>query len=110
MEIPDNIVLSPYENFVYTLKAKETKRQYPHRLDMFLSFIGLEGSIEVKCTKLFELSKNIDLLHSHLIRFINFQKDRVQTMDISFLYLVIRPLVKLGMMNLRITQKNILAS
>jgi len=33
--------LSPYENFVFALKAKETKRQYPHRLDKFLSFLGL---------------------------------------------------------------------
>ena len=34
--------LSPYDNCLYALKAKETKRQYPHRLDKFLSYMGLE--------------------------------------------------------------------
>lgn len=43
------VALTPYENFVYALKAKETKRQYPHRLDKFLTFIGLEGTIQEKC-------------------------------------------------------------
>jgi len=41
-------ILSPYDNFVYALKAKESKRQYPHRLDKFLSYLGLEGTIEQK--------------------------------------------------------------
>jgi hypothetical protein len=44
--------LSPYDNFVYALKAEATKRQYPRKLDRFLSFIGLEGTIQEKCSKL----------------------------------------------------------
>jgi hypothetical protein len=36
-------ILTPYENFLYGLKVLETKRQYPHRLDRFMTFIGLEG-------------------------------------------------------------------
>jgi hypothetical protein len=48
--------LTAFENFLYGLKAKESKRQYPHRLDKFLTFIGLQGTIEEKCTKLYELS------------------------------------------------------
>ncbi|MDW0225879.1 MAG: hypothetical protein QOA21_10765, partial [Nitrososphaeraceae archaeon] len=83
LEINKLTILSPYDHFVYALNAKETKRQYPHRLDKFLSFIGLEGSIQEKCNKLFHLSKNKDLLQSHLIRFINFQKERIQNKDIS---------------------------
>ena len=51
-------VLSPYDNFVYALNVKETKRQYPHRLDIFMSFIGLQGTIEEKCAKLYEISKD----------------------------------------------------
>ena len=43
MEETEILTLSPYDNFVYALKAKATKRQYPNRLDRFLSFIGLEG-------------------------------------------------------------------
>lgn len=26
--------LTPYENFLFDMKADETKRQYPHRLDL----------------------------------------------------------------------------
>jgi len=46
MEVKEILTLSPYDNFVYALKAEATKRQYPNRLDRFLSFIGLQGSIE----------------------------------------------------------------
>ncbi|HEY7227807.1 MAG TPA: hypothetical protein VH481_06750 [Nitrososphaeraceae archaeon] len=38
--------LTPYENFVCALKAKETKRQYPHRLDKFLSYLGFEETVK----------------------------------------------------------------
>ncbi|CAN5566576.1 hypothetical protein BH18THE1_BH18THE1_22310 [soil metagenome] len=40
--------LSPYDNFVYALKAESSKRQYPRKLERFLSFIGFEGTIEEK--------------------------------------------------------------
>ena len=53
LEIKKLTILSPYDHFVYALNAYETKRQYPHRLDKFLSFIGLEGIIQEKCNKLF---------------------------------------------------------
>jgi hypothetical protein len=59
-------VLTPYDNFLYALKARETKRQYPHRLDKFLVFMGLKGTIEEKCTKLYEFSKK-NLLGSSFI-------------------------------------------
>jgi len=76
-------VLTPYDNFLYALKAKETKRQYPHRLDKFLVFMGLQGTIEEKCNKLNEMSKeNIDL-SSYLIKFINQQKQRIEKKEIS---------------------------
>jgi hypothetical protein len=42
------IALTPYENFVYALKAKESIRQYPHRLDKFLTFLEFEGTIPEK--------------------------------------------------------------
>jgi hypothetical protein len=79
-------VLSPYDNFVYGLRVKETKRQYPHRLDIFMSFIGLQGSIEEKCTKLYEICKdkdNANLLQSYIIKFINFQKKRIENKEIA---------------------------
>jgi hypothetical protein len=82
MEVQEFGSLSAYANFLYALKAKETKRQYPHRLDKFLSFIGLQGTIPEKCQKLCEL-KDTNLLESHLIRFINFHKERIQNKEIS---------------------------
>jgi integrase len=81
---PQESVLSPYDNFVYGLRVKETKRQYPHRLDIFMSFMGLEGTIEEKCDKLYEFSKdNPNLLQSYLIKFINFQKQRIENKAIA---------------------------
>jgi integrase len=75
--------LSPYDNFLYALKAKETKRQYPHRLDKFLSFLGIEGTIQQKCYKLYEIGKDVYLFQSRLINFINIQKDRIASNEIS---------------------------
>jgi hypothetical protein len=83
METLELAALSPYENFVYALKAKESKRQYPHRLDKFLSFLGLKGSIQEKCNKLYAVTKDKDMLEPNLIRFINFQKERIEKKDIS---------------------------
>jgi len=77
------LTLSPYDNFMYALNAKTTKRQYPNRLDKFLSFIGLEGSIQEKCSGLYEISKNKDILYLHLIRFINSQKVRIQNKEMN---------------------------
>ena len=66
------------------MNAKESKRQYPHRLDKFLTFIGLPGTIEEKCLKLYELiQKDTNLLQSYLIRFINSQKERIENKEIA---------------------------
>jgi len=83
MEKEELLTLSPYDNFVYALKAEVSKRQYPRKLEMFLSFIGLEGTIQEKCSKLFQLCENKELFQSYLIRFINFQKERINHKDIS---------------------------
>jgi hypothetical protein len=78
------VALAPYENFVFALKAKESKRQYPNRLNKFFTFIGLQVTIEERCVQLFELSKNdLNLLQSHLIRFINSQKERIVKNEIA---------------------------
>jgi hypothetical protein len=60
MEIEtQSLILAPYENFLYALKAKETKRQYPHRLDKFLTFMNLQGTIQEKCARLYEIANNV---------------------------------------------------
>jgi integrase len=85
MEIEtQSLILTPYENFLYAMKAQETKRQYPHRLDKFLTFMNLQGTIQEKCARLYETAnKNINLFQSNIIRFINFQKERIGRGEIS---------------------------
>jgi hypothetical protein len=75
--------LTPYENLIYALKSKDAKRQYPNRLDKFLTFLGLEGTIHEKCTKLYQISKDINRLQSTIIKFINYQKERIESNEIS---------------------------
>lgn len=79
-----SVALTPYENFLYALKAEETKRQYPQRLDKFLTFMGLQGIIPEKCSKLYEYAnENLDLLESNIIRFINYQRERIIKKELS---------------------------
>ncbi len=33
------VALTPYENFLFALKAKESKRQYPKRFEKFLYYL-----------------------------------------------------------------------
>jgi hypothetical protein len=68
------VALTPYENFLFALKSKDSIRQYPNRLDKFFTFVGLEGTIQEKCDKLYDLGKRIDVLQSYIIRFIGSQK------------------------------------
>jgi hypothetical protein len=43
----NDAIFSPYDNFVYALNSRDAKRQYPSRLDRFLTFIGLVRFPEV---------------------------------------------------------------
>ena len=51
------IALTPYDNFVYALKAKETKRQYPHRLDKFLLMLDLKEQLKKNAVNYMKLGK-----------------------------------------------------
>ena len=75
-------MLSPYDNFLYALKAKESKRQYPHRLDKLLQFMDFQGTIQEKCNLLNEFAKN-NLIEPSLIKFINSQKERIENKEIT---------------------------
>ena len=44
----DGDYANPVANFLIALKAPETKRQYPKRLDVFFDFLKLDGSFEDK--------------------------------------------------------------
>jgi|GEM_PF-2445230 len=77
-------VLTPFENFLFALKAKESKRQYPNRLDKFFNIHGVASTIEEKCAELYEFSKNnLEILQSYIIRFINLQKERIENIKIQ---------------------------
>jgi len=53
-----NGLLDPCNRFLYALKAPETKRQYPKRIEVFLNFIGIcEGTIEERLMVFYEQSK-----------------------------------------------------
>ena len=74
-----------YSAFEYALKAPETKRQWPRRLDVFLIFLQLEGqNVKERTNKLYDLIQleGPEWLQSHLIDFIYFQKQRVLNKEI----------------------------
>ena len=50
--------LTPYQKFMYALNSKESKRQYPKRLQRFLDFIDIRsGSTEENCNNLIEINR-----------------------------------------------------
>jgi hypothetical protein len=47
-----------YSAFEYALKAPETKRQWPRRLDVFLTFLQLDGAdLKERTNKIYDLIK-----------------------------------------------------
>ena len=75
-----------YSAFEYALKAPETKRQWPRRLDVFLTFLQLDGhDVKERSNNLYDEVKTegIDWLQSHIIDFIYFQKQRVLNKEIT---------------------------
>jgi hypothetical protein len=77
--------LTPYENFMMALKSKETKRQYPKLLKMFLDFIKLDDSLtfENRVNLLYEKSINEkNWLATNTFRYILFHEKRVERREI----------------------------
>ena len=82
----ENANLSPYQKFVYALKAPESKRQYPRRLQIFLDYLQFsELTIEEKSNSFFNLIKDrgTDWLESELIKFFTLQNQRAERGEIS---------------------------
>jgi hypothetical protein len=84
---PDNTdddYISPVTNFLFALKATETKRQYPKRFQVFLDFLNLTGSFEDKSLAFYQKSiSNSRWLSQKLIEFIQYQKGRADRNEIS---------------------------
>jgi hypothetical protein len=79
--------LSPYQNFAYALKSKDVKRQYPVMLTRFLNFIDEKGeTLEEKCLSLYKFAIQIEnrkSLEYQLMRYIDFQEERIKRKEIS---------------------------
>src|SRR5690348_11201603 len=68
----------PMLEFMFALKAPDTKRQYPKRLKTFFDFLTLRGSIQEQAQEfLMKAREDIHWAEIMLIKFINFQKERV---------------------------------
>ncbi|MDQ3084647.1 MAG: hypothetical protein M3Q77_07530 [Thermoproteota archaeon] len=81
-----NSELSPYQKFVYALRAKESQRQYPRRLQVFLDYLKIDcDSIEEKSNILLELiEKNgRNWLENELLKFFTVQNKRAVDNEIS---------------------------
>lgn len=78
--------LRPVERFLMALRAPESKRQYPRRLEFFFHFLRLQGNFEHKTSlfcQLVESHKETDWLTNELLKFLHYQKDRVARKEIE---------------------------
>ena len=78
------LTLSPYQKFMYALNSKESKRQYPKRLQRFLDFVNISSSsIEDNCNLLYEKLEqkedNTSWLENELFKFFSLQNHRVES-------------------------------
>jgi hypothetical protein len=74
----------PLARFMFGLKAPETRRQYPRRLEVFFDFLQFKGTIPQKALEFYNKAKgNKDSLIPQLIRFLELQKNRVERREIE---------------------------
>jgi hypothetical protein len=65
-------LIEPLAKFTFGLKASETKRQYPRRLEVFLDFLGFDGLFETKVLQFYnKAKKNKQWITTQLIRFLD---------------------------------------
>jgi hypothetical protein len=81
----NSINLNPLENFVYALKAPETKRKYPQRLKFFLDFVFTNvhdfNAQAIEFVK--EAKGNDQFVYSNFLKFILTQNRRVDKKEIT---------------------------
>ena len=74
----------PLQNFLYALKAPDSKRQYPRRFEYFLDYLGLKGTLKEKCLIFYEQAKQETLWTQHqIMQYIEYQKDRAEKGEIA---------------------------
>ena len=75
MQISESL---PYQNFVFALKSKDVKRQYPAILSRFFDFIKIERgeTLEKKCKIFYDFAGklvNRKVLESQLMYYISYR-------------------------------------
>ena len=83
-----NKELTPYLLFKYAIKTDITRKYYERRLKKFFDFIDFEivadKDIEFRCSEFAEKSKNnTNWALSQIIRFLQYQKERVENKEIT---------------------------
>jgi hypothetical protein len=74
----------PMTKFMYALKAKESKRQYPRRFKTFLDFLKLEGTINEQARQfLLNTKRNPQWTEERFMDFVCFQLQRVSRGEIT---------------------------
>ena len=74
----------PLQNFLYALKAPDSKRQYPRRLEYFFDYLGLDGTLKEKCIVFYNQAKNeLHWTQHQLMQYIEFQKERAEKGEIA---------------------------
>jgi integrase len=74
----------PLQNFLYALKAPDSKRQYPRRFEYFLDYLGLKGTLKEKCIIFYEQAKHDPLWTQHqIMQYVEFQKERAEKGEIA---------------------------
>jgi hypothetical protein len=70
--------------FMYALKSKESKRQYPRRFKMFLDYLNLEGTINEQAKQfLINTKNNPQWMEEKFMDFVSFQLERVSRCEIT---------------------------
>jgi integrase len=77
--------VNPLSQFLYALRAPETKRQWPKRLQVIFDFFGLHGNLDEQATQFMNLyrERSITSVQGRLIEFISYQVQRAQEKEIS---------------------------
>jgi len=74
----------PLQNFLYALKAPDTRRQYPRRLEYFFEYLGLKGTLKEKCFAFYKQAKDdLRWTQHQLMLYIEYQKERVEKGEIA---------------------------
>ena len=79
--------LTPYLMCKYAIKTEISRKYYERRLKKFFDFIEFEitdQDIEYRCNKFVDKAKdNTNWTLSQIIRFLQYQKERVENKDIT---------------------------